>query len=399
MTAAFLIIVMLLIYLQYKKEKNIISLISVLMAPYAFIVFLNNCFFYRFGFYKIEDKTLLIYSFAFIIFFVGARLAYASTFHYTLTEDSRGNLESYNVRKIKYFLYVVFFIGLIKLLFAVKTGRIISEDGYMGQGFVGHLLALSMALVPIVFLYWTYNKKKISYLLVVIGIATITFSSFIKYNVISLVVIVFLFVSMNRNEVVKKAVILLVSIVFIFFIVNYMIDFYLQSVSVQSSFYLYHFWKYCAGALINANNYYNYDFVENIGIVYKLMVYLCALPNMFLSLVNQRVFGWEEFDFSTHVIAKNGQSTNVVDAITRLFPSNGDVLEILLWGIVMFLIGFIFMRIYLKEKKKALSTVLPIFLTYFVFLSFFGTFYMQSGPWETLVWAILMPRLFCKKPD
>lgn len=399
MTVAFLCIVSILIFLQYKKENNRINLISVLMAPYLVIVLFNNFFFYKFGFYKIEDKTLLIYSLAFIIFFVGARLAYASTFHYTVTIDSRGNLESYNVRKMKNFLYVVFFIGLTKLLFAVKTGRIISEEGYMGKGFVGHLLAFSMALVPIVFLYWTYNKKKMSYLLAVIGIATITFSSFIKYNVISLVVIVFLFLSMNRKEVVKRAVILLVLIVFIIFIGNYAIGFYLQNASVQSSFYLYHFWKYCGGALINANNYYNNGFVENIGIFYKLMIYLCALPNMFLSLVNERVFGWEEFDFSTHVIAKNGQSTNVIDAVTRLFPSHGDILEVFLWVIVIFFIGFIFMRIYLKEKKKALSTVLPIFLTYFVFFSFFGTFYMQSGPWETLVWAILVPRFFIKKMD
>ena len=75
MTIAFLCVVSFLIFLQYKKEKNPINLISVLMAPYLVIVLFNNLFFYKLGFYKISDNTLAMILLAFVVFFLGVRFA------------------------------------------------------------------------------------------------------------------------------------------------------------------------------------------------------------------------------------------------------------------------------------------------------------------------------------
>lgn len=397
MTIAFLCVVSFLIFLQYKKEKNPINLISVLMAPYLVIVLFNNFFFYKLGFYKISDNTLAMILLAFVVFFLGVRFA-GKTRKYVYYQEleSVDVLDNYNIKRIKTTLAFIAVLGIGKLLYAIVTG-LINTEGYMGEGVVGHLILLSYSLVPIIFLYWTYNTKKISYLIITMMIILVSFSSFIKYNVISMIIVLFLYTTMVRKSLIKKGVIFLVAFVMLFFIANYAIGFFMQQVDVETSFYSNHFWAYCSGSLINANNRYAGLHTETVGILYKLMVYLTALPNMFLYPFGVRVFSWEALDFSFYRISENGQFSNVTDAISRLFPANCDSLEIVITFFMIFIIAFIFMRLYLKWKSKTLSTTLPIFLTFFVFLSFFGTFYMNSGPWEALVWSFITPMFFRKK--
>ena len=70
-TLIFFAIIGAIIYIQYKREKNVINLVSLLMAPYAVLVFLNNFFMYKIGFNKIEDEVLVMLLLTFICFFLG----------------------------------------------------------------------------------------------------------------------------------------------------------------------------------------------------------------------------------------------------------------------------------------------------------------------------------------
>ena len=92
------------------------------------------------------------------------------------------------------------------------------------------------------------------------------------------------------------------------------------------------------------------------------------------------------------------QSSNVVDAIGYLYPSNGNPIEIVMWGCVIMAIGFLNSLI-LKVSRKCtlqISPFIPVYLTYFVFLSFYGTFYILSSPWEIVIYTLIIPKFFRK---
>lgn len=396
MSVIFILFTALLVYMQYRKEKNIINLYSLLMVPYAVIVLFNNLIFYKSGFFKISNKAMLIWMLAFLLFFIGGRFAMKTRRGANIDESlTEFKLDRFNIKAMNNTLLVIALIGFLRLIQGIATGQL--TEGYISSGVVGHLLCLSYAIVPFVVLFWTYHPKKLQYIIVPLMILVLNFSSFIKYHVIAMIIMIFIFLTFYRKSMLKKAVVILVGVVLGVFVLNYVIGFSMQGVNVNNSFYLNHFWKYAAGSLINASNYFDGAMNESIGVLYKLCIYLSALPNLFLHLIDVRIFSSEAFDFSFFVIADNGQATNVVDAITRLYPSDGNPLQIILFLLVMVILGFIFMRVYLNGKRQYLSSWLSVFLAYFIFLSFFGTFYMQSGPWEILVWAMIIPQIYQKK--
>lgn len=398
MSVIFIVFSCFLIYLQYRSEKNIINLISILIAPYVIIVFFNNFFFYNMGFYKVSDASMIVFLVAFFLFFVGGRVAMKTTRNVIITETiTTINLEKYNTRRMKRVLSLIVLVGLIKLAYMISSGKFMANEGEMGFGLFGHLLLISYSITPFLVLNWTNNKKDWMSIILPLLTLMLAFSSFIKYHIIGHIIVIFLFLVINKKSLLKKALIILISVVIGVFVLNYMMGFAMKGLTAQSSFYVSHFWKYCAGALINSNHFHIGSISEEIGLLYKLMIYICALPNLFLSVLGIKIFSSDAFDFTNHFVSEYGQDSNVVDAITRLYPADGDVLEILLFAMFMLIIGFIFMRIYLKAKQKPLSVFLSVFLTFFVFLSFFGTFYMLSAPWEMLVWTLLIPKMFLKR--
>lgn len=403
MTIVFVSVIGLLILLESKLEKNWINPVSCLMAPYVVIVFLNNVFMYRTGFYRIEDNVLWMVLGAFVAFWLGGVPFKRKPFGRFISEcDNEKRFERYNIRGMTAYLYVVGVASMIKLIAVYMSGQfgsenIISAEGVMGQGIVAHMVLSSYALIPIVFLYWTY-KKKMKYIIPILMIMIATFATLIKYNIIGLFVSIFLFTAIYNKKILKKAIVLLVIVVVATFVGNYALTFFIRGDMPNPLFYLQHFWKYVGGSLI----YDNYIFVSglrtDVSIGYKLMTFLCALPNMFLGkLFDIRLFPHErQNDF---LVSNFGETSNVVDAIGYLFPSQGTILEVVLFLGVMFLVGLLFTGVYRKciFVSSRFSTFLANFLGYFLFFSFFGTFYINSGPWEILVYSLVLPPLFYKK--
>ena len=60
MLLIFFVVVGFLIYYQYKKEKRLINLISVLSGPYWVLIPLNNLLVYKLGFLQISDDVILM---------------------------------------------------------------------------------------------------------------------------------------------------------------------------------------------------------------------------------------------------------------------------------------------------------------------------------------------------
>lgn len=400
-TAIFLIVTVSLIVFQRYRERRWLNLISLLMTPYVIIVFFNNYFVYKIGFYKISDEVILMLLMAFVAFFLGA-LAFTCKLKPHAESRNIEMLQQYDMKKIKWFLYIVGVVGLLKAFILYRQGVYLSEmaddsEGVMGNGIVAHMLLATYSVLPIYFLNWTY-KKSLKELVPILLILIVAFSSLVKYNVIGPIVMLFIFVSMYKTSLLKKASIGMVSFVVLFFVANYALGFAIYGTEVDTFFYIGHFWKYFSGSVI----YDNYIFTTGIridtSIFYKLMTFLFALPNMFLG---------KFFDVTLfpHIgqylrdVSNFGEQSNVVDVIGYLYPSKGSFDDIILFLIVVFFTGLFFSYLYKRclERKNKYDTFIANVLTYFVFLSFFAPFFVLSNVWEIIVWALVMPPLFYKR--
>ena len=386
-----------MVIFQARREKNIGNMLSFLIVPYIILVFLNNFVIYRFGFYKISDKVLLMLLGAFIAFFIGMSLFSGRASYVIYEKDNENRFRHYNIDKMVKFLYFVAFLASCKLIYLIINGDITGSESQMGNGLVGHLLLICYAIVPIVFLYWTYNKKKLKYLFSVGLIVAMNFATFIKYNVIGLIVSIFIFTLIYKKSVLIKACVLLVSAVAILFISNYVIGFVLSNSlkDVSNLFYLNHLWKYSAGSLIYDNYIFDVGVNVGVGMFQKIAYFIFALPNMFLNKIFKiTIFPYEIMP--SRSVSSVGEYSNVTDAIGYMFPSRGGTLEIIGFLVLFVIIGALFSVIYnsCKMRNYKFSPFLANFMTFFVFLSFFGTFYVNPGPWEILVWSIIVPYFF-----
>lgn len=389
-----------LILFQRYREGRWLNLISLLMTPYVLIVFLNNFYFYKFGFYKISDNVLLMLLWAFAAFFIGTLpIKYKVVQH---TENKNiAMLQKYDIRKIRWFLYFVGIVGILKAFLLYRQGIFLNEmaddsEGIMGNGIVAHMLLATYSVLPIYFLNWTYNKT-IKDLIPVILILIVAFSSLIKYNVIGPIVTLFIFVSLYRSTLLKTASIVMISLVIILFVANYALGFAISDSEVDPFFYLVHFWKYFSGSVIYDNYIFTTGIRVDTSIFYKLMTFVFTLPNMFLNkLFDERLFPHVGQDLRD--VSNFGEQSNVVDAIGYLYPSKGDVSDIITFFIVVALTGLLFSYLYkiCLERSVSFNTFIANFLTYFVFFSFFSQYATLTNPWEIVIWALIIPHLFYK---
>lgn len=403
----FVFLTVLMIIIQSKRENNIINMISLLMTPYIFITIGNNLFAYKMGFYLIDDKVLTMLLSAFVCIFLGNIIISPRGVPFLEEVDNQSRFEQYNMTAMTRTLLAIGIIGVIKIGQMMMTGSLgtaIREDSLdiLGGGLVGHLSLLSYSILPIVFMYWIENKRKISCLISVLLIMAITFASFVKYNVIGLAVSLFIFTLMYKKSLLKRAVILLVSFTVVAFVGNYAISFWLNNTVVKPSFYINHLWIYISGSVIYDNHIFDGSLNNGHSIFYKLGTFIFALPNMFIQKVTGgfKLFPHVKKDF-LNVGSLYGQTSNVTDAVGYIYPAGGDILDIIIFLMVIFIIGMVFARVYTNGKRRndRFDTFTCIFLTYFVFFSFFGTFYINPGPWEMLVYSIIIPKLFLRGTD
>ena len=403
-TIIFLVLTFAMVLIQAIRERNMVNLISLLTMPYILIVLFNNTLFYRLGFYKISDRVLWLILGSLAAFFAGANLIAPSKIPILHERDNAARFARYRIDAMTNVLIVIGVIGLIKVAQLIATGQFSGEnfeeaEGVMGNGLVGHLLLFSYSILPIVFLYWLEHKRRIKCLIATLLIVGITFSSLVKYNVIGVVVSLFIATAIYKKSLTRKSVVLMVSIVIVLFVGNYMLGYYLRETSVSRSFYFNHFWVYASGSPIYDDYIFDPGINTHLSIGYKLMTFLMAFPNMFIRKLTGGAGFFPHLKKSTLAIGTvYGQVSNVTDAFGYLFPAKGEWVDKLVYFVVIFLLGFLFSYIYMKAKRRKgfFNTFIVNLITYFVFFSFFGTFYINPGPWEILIYSVFGPSLFLR---
>jgi len=390
------------IYASRKLHNTFINPYTVLSAPYMFVVLLNKVWGEKIGFYPIGDMTLTVIGGGLICFFIGTLIASGRVSiilkNYVYPDNSQ-RLDNYRMKSMLYYSFVVTVISLLKALLIIRSMGFsgLTREGTLVAGLVGHLLLTAYPLQPFMFYYWLKNKKKVIYLISFLLFLVVLFCSFVKYHIIGMIVICYLFVVLTERKYLKKGAILLVALVVTLFILNYIVDFVSNNVysRVQSSFYFNHFWKYLTGAVINGDRYYTGSIGGVAGIGYKLMTFLMALPNMFIfALTGKKVFPYESIRMTR--VSYVGEYSNVIDAISYMYSSETGIIGVIGFGLFFVLFGIAMELLFLKNifRVQNLQIFISTVVTFFLFFSFFGTFYINSMPWEIAIYSALIPQLF-----
>ena len=401
MTIIFLALIGGLIAASLLYTHSVYNLFTVLAAPYFFLVLLNQFVATpRFGFFSISDDTLVMLMEGLSAFFVGSILFWKNSQDAGQASFDE-KAERYNMRALTVFVFVCGTVcfaqsSLVLLRQGVSLDRFEETTSSLSGGLLSHLKLMALSVVPIT-LWHGVRKRSFVALLGTILVFLSVFLSFTKYNIICPVAASIIFVGLSDERLAKRSLVALLALPIALFMLNYFVGFYLRNIqaNVSGSFYGNHLWTYLAGSLIYDNYIFTSGIRVGMGAVEKLMTFVFAFPNMFLNkLLGVRFFPHEKQAF---LFVSNTERSNVVDAIGYLYPSYGNGFDVVEFIVVMLFIGLLFsagVRIMLRHSADRFNTTLPFFLAEFVLMSFFGTFYINSGPWEQLIYCAIVPNLF-----
>ena len=396
---------LILILISYRIHKTWINPFTVLSAPYIVVVSLNTAWGEKMGFFKIENNGLGVIAFGLSCFFIGTMFSaftVSRKFATVIDSDHSDQIENYNLRSMLIYSMIVSSFGIAKVASIIlRQGFLeLTREGALVSGIFGHLLLSSYPLQPILLLHWIRNKKQKAYGMSVLMTAGLLFMSFVKYHVLSYIVVCFLFLVLTVKKYLRKGTVFLVVLTVGLFIINYILGFLASNVlsSVSNEYYMQHFWKYLVGAVVNGSTYLSGRMGGDASVAYKMMSFLFAFPNMFIQfLTSKRVFDYIGCQYS--LVSYIGEGSNVVDAITYMYPVRGEVFEVIQFAFYHLIFGALLESIFILDvfRTTRLHISAAVIFTFFLFFSFFGTFYINSAPWEICVYSIFFVELFNKK--
>lgn len=406
----FLLIGIFIIWFEYRINQRIINAVNLLIVPYLIIIPINNYYMTKNGFFEISEPVINMFIASSVLFFCGsiivdlrkAPLRRRDNNEQLYNEDILNYYKLANMRK---YVVGVETITLLRAFYVIATRGIeylAGEDfsGVLTSGILGHLFLTIYPLIPIMFYAWLKDKKYIGFLIVaIIGVA-LTFLTFIKYHSIGMLVFIYLLICLQDQKYVKKGTIVVSVGAILFFVGNYFISFFLRGISgnISGQYYFNHLWNYMAGSLIYDNRIFEGGVRVGVSIFYKLGSFIFPPVNIILN----KLFGISLCPHEKqphYFVGRNQEVGNVTDAFGYLYPSHGDLFDLICFCVIIILLGIVFTYIYNKALKNRyrIHCNLAAFLTFFVFFSFFGTFYINFVPWEILLWSAIMPMIFDRR--
>lgn len=399
----FEIVILGIIFVNYKLNKNIINPFTILTLPYVIIIPANNMVFSKYGFYEVNEEVIYMLLLGCAMFFIGTLITYQQNKirigrH---NDESTNNNIALNYRMkglLVYYLICETIVG-IRLINIIRSGGIIAlstNEGLLLTGLSGHILLTIFPLNGVMLYHWLKNKKEWLYLVASVMCVIFYFLTFVKYHVIGLVICMYLTLAYQERKYLKKGAIFLVGIVVLLFVSNYYIGFFYRGVSEQitRTFYVNHFWKYIAGGLIYDNKIFDGG-VYHVSVIYRIGTIIFALPNMFFN----KIFGTTVCPVQpipAVIVASNNEVTNVLDGIGYLYPSPNDIFGYFVFCIFFIIFGAISMKLFVRARSRRheFPFAYVSFVTYFLFLSFFASYGKLETPWEVCAWSLIIPKFF-----
>jgi len=279
MELIFVFVSTMLIYADYQLYKTFFTPFSIITFEYTILLLLNNFIAVKMGFYKVtmESMCYILY-FLILIYFVS--LFYFFILREKITvKNKKINYINNIVYKNRRVIILLFFVGLIAKYFSLcQAIAQYGLDSIKGKeaGIFAHVGILAVVLTPFMMVFYSNNKKKIQY---VILIFLLFFNLFIfggKYAIIIAFLHLIMAYVMIKNVNLRKTLrigIIVVSFCILVFTIIYAIkpviihgsfdkDILLDSIL----FSLRHFMSYLLGPLIATNYYFNNSIETAAGI-------------------------------------------------------------------------------------------------------------------------------------
>lgn len=404
-----LIVFLVIFIMKSYIDKTYINDFLLVMGPYVFIVFINNVFMTKaLGFYEIKKSVLEAVLFAECAYALGSFAASLVAKKYTVRVlemqankeiDDTCTLKLIVASKYTLFVCLVMFLKIVIILMQNSINVVMSNDFDMLKlrGITGHLFISLYALVPSLF----YESTKLKYRLGIISsllAIVVSFTTFVKYNVILMILAVGIYYIFKKRRLIKKVLVICAAGVIGMFLLNYIVIFFIQGglVSGTMTFLKSHLWMYISSGVMMMN-YIVGNSSLNYGLIDFVIQSLGAFPNMLLSpFTTMRITTTNSYSsvLSTMpLMSLSGERSNALSVLGTLFSSGNDkfafAFAMIVWGL---LTGYIMLKTRYKNFYKV--SMVGVYFVAFNILSFFANYWLLSVSWEIILFSLLFERLF-----
>ena len=208
-----------------------------------------------------------------------------------------------------------------------------------------------------------------------------------------------MYFAIRYPKVIVKFGLLVLAVIFGAFILTYVVSFIIYGTQVEAGFYIKHLWSYLVGGTLNINTAQLYlrGRVNEFSIFSWLFQMITSLPTMF----TKKLFGFSFTDYAFAgmlpelYLGVDGSTSNVVSLLGAGYIQSNEFL----FGLFVFFWGMLVQWVYVRVKESdnvGVQLAGSIFLA-FNMLSFFASFFELPGPWETIVWGLLVGYLIRRK--
>lgn len=381
-----LIVFLVIFIMKSYIDKTYINDFLLVMGPYVFIVFINNVFMTKaLGFYEIKKSVLEAVLFAECAYALGSFAASLVAKKYTVRVlemqankeiDDTCTLKLIVASKYTLFVCLVMFLKIVIILMQNSINVVMSNDFDMLKlrGITGHLFISLYALVPSLF----YESTKLKYRLGIISsllAIVVSFTTFVKYNVILMILAVGIYYIFKKRRLIKKVLVICAAGVIGMFLLNYIVIFFIQGglVSGTMTFLKSHLWMYISSGVMMMN-YIVGNSSLNYGLIDFVIQSLGAFPNMLLSpFTTMRITTTNSYSsvLSTMpLMSLSGERSNALSVLGTLFSSGNDkfafAFAMIVWGL---LTGYIMLKTRYKNFYKV--SMVGVYFVAFNILSFF----------------------------
>ena len=364
------------------------------MGPYVFIILINNLLFNKMGFNQVSDRAVSVYLMTMLLFFVGSSIGalVAVNIKTDFQIDQLSDINEGTLRAVSFFSELIVILDILLHIARYGISRFVSgEDSTNRSSISAHLTLLIVVLCILLFDYYLENKNRIDLFLLLVAFGII-FSSFIKYHIISTLLMIFIYTAVKRPEYVKKLGIVTITLIVIMFVMNYILNFLATRVTgVPRSFYMMHLWGYIAGGVLNLDA--AVDYFGNYSPRLSLGLWFFQMITAFPSLITNKLFGYNFTDYifkmEVPFFSLGGGNTSNVLCIPAAAYVQGNAFSYSLFSIIFgALVEYSFIRAKTNQSIRNLLTA-SVFLA-FCMLSFFASFFELIGPWEEMIIASLI---------
>lgn len=303
MELIFIIIIGLLIIFENRLYRTFFTPFSIISIIHLILILLNNYVGVKFGFYKIDYISI-----AYIMWFLILIFLISIIFYFLIIKKKvsiERNIEFYiqNVLRKKNIIVILFIIGIVAKYISLLQA--ISMHGFSNikggaTGIFAHIGNLGLVMTPYLLILYKNNKKKLTYLLLIVLMYINLFIFGGKYGIIIAImhlIIVYAITNNVRTFIAIRLGLSTIVIGVLIFIIIYAINpiisngyFDKTSFLVGIHFSIRHFLFYLLSPIIATNYYFNNPGTGGLQVLFTVPINICKAiyaPRNYINPINQ----------------------------------------------------------------------------------------------------------------